>query len=441
MRSEKNIYYIIGLALVVTIAGYFLFADSLTEWNLNLNKKKKNAYGTFITYELLKHTYKSVGFTEIKKSVIESLRKLDKNKTYNYIFINDTPYYDSATIDTLYKFAEHGNTLFICCEGLTYDFIDTILMKSYHKKIESLQSDFYYKYFLSDTIKMLDNYSRFNFYSEELKDSTGYIYYKKNKGDTLLHFFNSFQSLPDSECIHPIPDINSFSPVGYEDSKSEATNFAILKHGKGNIILVLSAIPFTNYFMRTDKGLEYAEKTLSFLPHQETLWDDVSHIYVAPERKRNQGSSEFEESPLYFILKEPTLRWAWYLTLIGILIYGIFHAKRRQNIIPLIEPKENTSLKYVETIGQLYFHEEEHIEIANEMRLQFLNYIRQKYFLKTQEIDETFYMLLSQKSAIDFEKISSIFNHFNQFIKKQSISKKELHQLNSALEYFYKHCK
>lgn len=30
--------------------------------------------------------------------------------------------------------------------------------------------------------------------------------------------------------------------------------------------------------------------------------------------------------------------------------------KEDKNIIPIIEPKQNNSLKYVETIGQLYFH-------------------------------------------------------------------------------------
>jgi hypothetical protein len=135
------------------------------------------------------------------------------------------------------------------------------------------------------------------------------------------------------------------------------------------------------------------------------------------------------------------LRWAWYLTILGVIIYAIFHAKRRQNIIPIIEPKENNSLKYVETIGQLYFHEEEHIEIANEMRLQFMNYIRHKYYIKTNEIDDIFFKNLSLKSTIDEDKIKAIFNEFNDIIKVRSINQNKLHQLNNLLENFYKNCK
>ncbi|MEZ5054232.1 MAG: hypothetical protein R2807_05620 [Chitinophagales bacterium] len=141
---------------------------------------------------------------------------------------------------------------------------------------------------------------------------------------------------------------------------------------------MLSTISFTNYFMRNKNGLEYVEKVLSYLPNSATIWDNKSHILDYKDTyKPPKGKSSFGESPLYFILQNKALRWAWYLLIIGILIYAIFHAKRRQRIIPIIEPKQNNSLKYVETIGQLYLHENEHIEIATEMRNLFLNFIRQ----------------------------------------------------------------
>ena len=45
--------------------GYYLLMDSFTEWNYNLDKTKKNPYGTFVTYELLKSKFKKKGFKEI----------------------------------------------------------------------------------------------------------------------------------------------------------------------------------------------------------------------------------------------------------------------------------------------------------------------------------------------------------------------------------------
>ncbi|MBK9327996.1 MAG: hypothetical protein IPM95_01520 [Sphingobacteriales bacterium] len=439
MPGERNKYILTGLVILLLAAGYYLLKGSSGEWSLNLDKSGKNAYGTFITYELLKQKYSRYGFAEIRKPLPETLKKLDSNKTYNYIFIHNIPYYDSASTAALYRFAENGNTVFISCEGFHYLFLDSIINKSYHLKVTSGYNEVYYK--LYDSVSEIKRYSTFNFIHPTLKDSNGYIYYLKNKADTIINHYNTFRALPDSECVYPIPDINSISFAGLEESYDSGLNLAILKHGKGQIVILLSAIPFTNYFMRTQKGLEYAEKVFSHLPDQTTLWDDVSHEYKFDTGNQYRGNSNFGDSPLYFILKHATLRWAWYLTILGVIIYGFFHAKRRQNIIPVIPPKENTSLKYVETIGQLYFNAEEHLEIALEMRLQLLNHIRQKYFLKTNETDESFYNLLAQKSSVSIESVQSIFNTFNRIRTEKKISSRQLQQLNAELEYFYKNCK
>lgn len=477
MSNDRNKYIILVVAIILLIAGYYLLKDNFTEWNYNLNRTNKNAYGTFLTYELLKEKYKSKGFKEIDKSVIESFRKLNKNKNYNYIFINQIPYYDSATVDTLYKFTESGNTVFISCEELNSNFIDSILVDKYHLRIK-VQYNTHVSLFAKG-IQKEKQHAIFNFLNTSLKDKTGYQYYILNKADTVANYYLNFDALQfdkndkntdeieeadsiyvdgendidyedsiytdedheieEEEIIHPIPAINTISFAGFEDSKGIGLNFAVLKHGKGQFVILLSALPFTNYFMRKEKGLEYAEKVLAHLPNQTTIWDNISQEYVL--NNKNHGESSTEESPFYFILNNRSLRWAWYLTILGVIIYAIFHAKRRQNIIPIIEPKENNSLKYVETIGQLYFHEEEHIEIANEMRLQFMNYIRHKYYIKTNEIDDIFFKNLSLKSTIDEDKIKAIFNEFNDIIKVRSINQNKLHQLNNLLENFYKNCK
>ena len=89
----------------------------------------------------------------------------------------------------------------------------------------------------------------------------------------------------------------------------------------------------------------------------------------------------------------------------------------------------------------MYLHENEHIEIATEMRNLFLNFIRQKYYLKTNEIDDVFFHTLAQKSTIEMEKITSIFDDFRRIQKVQSINQSFLQTLNHKLEYFYSNCK
>ena len=75
------------------------------------------------------------------------------------------------------------------------------------------------------------------------------------------------------------------------------------------------------------------------------------------------------------------------------------------------------------------------------MRLQFMNYIRRKYYIKTSEIDDAFFKQLSLKSSVDEEKIKFIFDEFKDIIKVKSINQHKLQLLNNQLEYFYKTCK
>ena len=95
----------------------------------------------------------------------------------------------------------------------------------------------------------------------------------------------------------------------------------------------------------------------------------------------------------------------------------------------------------METIGQLYYQENEHIEIAEEMRIQFLNYIRQKYYLKTNLIDEEFIKTVAQKSNIEMDKIKAIFDELEKIKKTKSIQQKQLQKINKQLEFFYSTCK
>lgn len=440
MKKKRNIYILIGLSLALLVAAYYVFREDLSEWNYNLDKTKTNAYGTFLTYELIKSKYDS-NFIEIDNNVVESFRILDSTTHYNYIFINHFPYYDSATIDTLCRFAYAGNTVFIGAEDFYGTLRDSIIQQLYHLKIIGSYAVFYEKNRDSSHEDKLK--TTFNFIHPTLNKQNGYEYYQLYKADTIVQYFNQFVPFTDSTIKQPISSENKINFIAYENSYNIGLNAVELKHGKGSFVLILTALPFTNYFMRTKDGLEYTEKLFSYLPHSKTIWDNTSQInkMINDENSGFKNDTTFGESPIYFILKNKSLRWAWYLSIIGIIIYAIFHAKRRQNIIPIIEPKQNNSLKYVETIGQLYYQENEHIEIAEEMRIQFLNYIRQKYYLKTNLIDEEFIKTVAQKSNIEMDKIKAIFDELEKIKKTKSIQQKQLQKINKQLEFFYSTCK
>ena len=53
----------------------------------------------------------------------------------------------------------------------------------------------------------------------------------------------------------------------------------------------------------------------------------------------------------------------------------IFNAKRRQRVVPIINPLPNTTLDFTKTIGNLYYQEGNHQNIVDKKIIYFLEKI------------------------------------------------------------------
>ncbi|MBK6839709.1 MAG: hypothetical protein IPG90_16740 [Bacteroidetes bacterium] len=142
-----------------------------------------------------------------------------------------------------------------------------------------------------------------------------------------------------------------------------------------------------------------------------------------------------------YILSQDSLRWAWYLVLALTILYMIFFGKRRQRIIPILEPKKNTSLEYIRTVGQLYYQERNHRVICIHKMKLFQAFLRSKYFINTYEVDDDTIEKIAVKSTVDKEVIRSIFSQYNWIDKNLDISDQMLINFHQQIEKFYKTCK
>ena len=95
---------------------------------------------------------------------------------------------------------------------------------------------------------------------------------------------------------------------------------------------------FTNYGMLTGNLSGYIFRLMSQM--EDLPWSALRCIWRCQIRMwavRNQ------ESPFRYFLEQPPLRWALYLTVLTILIFMLFTARRRQRVIPVVEKPKNKS--------------------------------------------------------------------------------------------------
>ncbi|MFH7012552.1 DUF4350 domain-containing protein [Flavobacterium sp. FlaQc-52] len=213
--------------------------------------------------------------------------------------------------------------------------------------------------------------------------------------------------------------------LGYQGNQKEKhVNFIKVPYSGGYFYLHMQPVAFTNYHLLKKDHYQYAENVLSYMPKGNIYW------YT-----KGQNSESISDSPLRYILSQPALKWAWYLLLIGILIFIIFNAKRKQRIVPILKPLPNLTVDFTKTIGNLYYQEGDHDNIIDKKIIYFLERIRNEYLIDTTKLDDTFIQKLHHKSGKEEKDIRELVFLINEYRRSYHGSLEEdLIRINNAIE-------
>ena len=136
---------------------------------------------------------------------------------------------------------------------------------------------------------------------------------------------------------------------------------ALHPQGRGRLVLVSTPLLFTNYGILDDGARPYVLRLMNLLADRATVRLDASMAggaVVGSEADRHNATA------LSFIVAQPALRWAYYTLLVGIVLFFIFTARRRQRVIPVIEAPENHDMEFVKLIGRLYFERHDNADLV-----------------------------------------------------------------------------
>lgn len=209
-------------------------------------------------------------------------------------------------------------------------------------------------------------------------------------------------------------------------------NFIRIKFGKGYVFLHAHPQVFTNKALLDKKSsAEYVSTILSYLP------SDLPIVWFVGGQTQKYGTPQ-EKTTLSIVFQYPALRFAWLLMIYVLILFILFNAKRRQRIIPIIEPVKNTTIEFVQTIGNLYFQKESATEIVNKKITYFLDKIRRRYYLDTSVLDDKFVMKLHLKSGKEKILIEKIVQRINMHKRLKSAVPEDLMVLNQLIEDFWR---
>ena len=397
MGKTLKIYIAILVVLIIAMSLSQQNTKREVDWTPSFNQHHKKPWGTYVLYQELQHILSKTTVKTIHRTAYQELHNhYDYNQKSTYLFLNNTISVDKKSIEELLDFTSFGNTTVLIGNNFSSMLKDTLGFetKTAYNPTNTIDKELAL-YFANTTL-----------------NPKKYFY---QKGVEQIYFSKL--------------DSTKTTVLGYNNNEgNEKINFIKVRFGDGYFLINTQPYAFTNYHVLKENHAAYVASVLSYIPdYKELLWDSSV--------KADKGNNS---SYLRFIFSQPALAWAWRLGLLGLLIFVVFMAKRRQRIIPILKPLENTSIAFAKTIGELYYEEGEVNDIVQKKITYFLNFIRERYALDTTKIDAKFADKLHLKSGVPKEEVNHLINLINIIHNKYTNTESDLINLNKLMDSFYK---
>ncbi|MDG4652217.1 DUF4350 domain-containing protein [Chryseobacterium arthrosphaerae] len=385
MNKTFKIYAVIFIIVMIILALLEVNKKETINWRKNFDIHEKSPFGLFV-------------FNNEAKTLFKNNLKRMELAPYEYYSRNQKDLHNIVVIENELDGASWKKILEQVSKGS-----DAMLMVSRMPKE------------VSDSIGYYD--SEISFEEENVLKLTD----KKYQND-----FIKLDKLPSGRGFSFIkPGVQVLGKT-VEKRNTDQANFIKVKFGKGNIYVHSEPLFLTNYYLLKPGNIKYAQDVFSYLQDRETLW------FV-------KSSSKESRFFMRFILSKPALKYAWWVLLGGLVLFIFFNAKRKQRIVPVIEPLKNTSLEFVKSIGNLYLQEGDFHDMMAKKAQYFLNKVRMELLIDTQNLDDEFAKKLQLKTGKPMEMINEAIH----LIKKAQdpyagVMKEDLVRINKLLDEILK---
>lgn len=381
--------YVFFIGFLVAASLLYTWSESVrpqpVDWSETYLPEEKNPYDTYIAYHNLASLFPSSKVELSRRSLVAQLEELKDKRTVNYIFVNRSFSAGMLDVPALLRFVARGNSLFVAAEILPDSLVSSLglQMKS------------------SSVIRK----HRFT--------HPGLAAVEYDFGNLGREYFEL--------------------PIGFAGkvlgtvSENRYPDFVSVPYGEGQVYLNLNPKAFTNYWLLDSAGGDYHYKALSYLPDEgnRVIWDTSQTLGLGGEA-----------SLFRVLLRYPAMRWAFYLLLVGGVLYALFCMKREQRPVPEIVPYENKMLDFVASVSSLYYKQKDHSRIAEKRIDFFLERVRFHYKIRTDELDAYFIELLAGYSGKSREQVKGLVDMICGIRKNKNADEQTLRDLVKEIDGF-----
>lgn len=392
MNRTYKTYGIILLVVIILMTIVQLNKKEVIDWRKNFSTTEKSPFGLFVFNQEVNDLLNQK-LIRINQSPYSFYSQNHPKKTHNILLVQKR--LDKVSLEKILHEVKNGSDAMILSEEFPKELEEALQFKLGNFNYDETS----YLYFTDDKIShdsiVIDKvqswgaFTKFNFKNSEI---LGTEYYEKE----------------------------------YDNDYESAANFLKINYGRGHVYLHAEPLILTNYYLLKKENQNYIQDVFSFLPNRETYWFQESE-------------TESSQSPLRFIWANPPLRNAWLIFLFSVFIFILFNAKRRQRVVPIMEPLKNKSVEFIRSIGNLYMQEGDFHDMMAKKSQYFLSRVRTELLIDTHNLDEEFEKKLQLKTGKSSEKINEAVNLIKKSLNPSSqVINEDLIKLNKALNEILK---
>lgn len=389
-RFEKRVLLLLGL-LIVGLSVLEATAPKPIDWTPSYSRYHRTPYGCQLVYARAADLFPSIRATHEPVDLTAAARIAEENivdAPVNHLFINSTFGLEQVATDHLLGLVELGDHAFIAAEEFGGMLADTLRLELARKHT------------------MNDDTSDIRFMGDRRIAQGVFRYARKFPGAYFTRY--------DSSRTRVLAVDGASHPVLLE-----------MAWGKGRLVLCSAPKAFTNYNLLKNNNATFLAGALSVLPPYPVVWDE----YYKAGRMQST-------TPLRFLLQQPALRWAWFITLALTVLYIIVYTRRQQRPIPVVVPLRNATRDLAHTIGRLYWHRGDHADIARKMIVHFKDELRTRTYLRVFDYDEATIAHLATKTGADKSEIASRLYAFQRREQARHVPEQDLLALSNELHEF-----
>ncbi|HTO15728.1 MAG TPA: DUF4350 domain-containing protein [Edaphocola sp.] len=389
-----------------------------TDWKPAYTTKSKQPFGFNLFKRALPLIFPDANIQEvgINSSIFSNI---DYDKNSAFIILASNIDFSDAELNQLNHWLNYGNDVVIISEGfgeglsefIGYD--SALILKGTENPITEFLNIPNNESSKEKILKVITNHT-----SQKTKANYKFSIYKFNPFELSFAFNEKSKTYKKL-----ITESNIISQLDNKDFN--ALSFQV---GEGNLILVTSPLAFSNYYMLQENNIQYFSDILSFTN------ENISKVYFAVGTQREKHVSDWG-----ILWKHKATRTALLIAIFALIIYALINLKRRQNIIPVMEPLTNDSKSFVETIANLYYLKHNNKNMALKMIQHFLEHVRSNYKLNTSILDKEFGLKLATRTANTEADTNALMYQIKSILDNTIIvDDKQLFKLHANIQKFLK---